>query len=121
MKYKKLGLTWKNPMTDAGDFSFGQCVDEDLIYCITKDNTNGRHLICIDHKDCFNKESQCPIQIQIPASFTYEEIADKISDEVTFLKSIEGRRASNHFDWSKFKFANTNVRRKFYNHEIHDM
>ena len=57
----------------------------------TYTSLNGR--LSADHKDCFNKWSQCPLVVEIPTDLNI------LIEHLKFLGSKEGFQLSNSFDY----------------------
>jgi hypothetical protein len=69
----------------------------------TKNDESNQHLsgqFCAENEECFDKWSNCSIEIDIPET---QEKIDLLIKELEYLASEEGEEESNHFDY-KFKF-----------------
>ena len=55
--------------------------------------------ISLDHKDCFDKWSKCPIILPIP---TNEKQLDFLIEQMKYFGSDEGYDVSNEYDWEEY-------------------
>ena len=98
---------------DFGNVLSGRLRSESFLGYYILNYAQDRLLFCIDHKDCFNKDSQCPINVILPVG---KREFKRLVDACKFLMLNDGIEASNTFSFgSRFEEFGSYTRDKFYN------
>jgi hypothetical protein len=110
-----IGVTLEEPVVtwDAWDYDVTIAVffDSKHFRGVYKDN-EGRVMITLDHINCFNKEGQNPISVMLPLNKRKQK---RLLQALEFLKTKEGQKASNTFEFETiYDEFGQHVRKEFY-------
>lgn len=102
-----LGCPWDN-----GNIQEGTVRTESLVGSYTINYAQDELLLALDHKQCFNKISQCPVWVRFPVS---KRVFKGLVSAIKYLGTKGGREASNTFEFpEEYAVFGSHVGNEFY-------
>lgn len=85
--------------------------DDELTFRVNFSETALKHCISVDNRECYNKESQCPVHFTLDLS---RRKKNRLEQALKFLRTKEGLKASSCFKWPGWDEFRSHVRDEFY-------
>jgi len=92
--------------------SWGNIVDDELIFLVQFDERTLKHVVSVDNRKCFNKTSQCPIHFNLLNLSRRKK--NRLHQALSFLRATDGAKNSATFNWRSWEEFGERVRGEFY-------